>query len=53
VVNVTNSPVTGNQGTLEFFLHVKLGDQVNDVDLSEAAAEAVKRVLKLNSYRKA
>lgn len=53
VVNVTNSPVTGNQGTLEFFLHVKLGDQVYDVDLSEAAAEAVKRVLKLNSYRKA
>lgn len=53
VVNVTNSPVTGNQGTLEFFLHVKLGDQTSDIDLSESAEEAVQRVLKLDSYRKA
>lgn len=53
VVNVTNSPVTGNQGTLEFFLHVKLGVQAADIDLGEAAAEAVQRVLKLDSYRKA
>jgi 23S rRNA (cytidine1920-2'-O)/16S rRNA (cytidine1409-2'-O)-methyltransferase len=53
VVNVTNSPVTGNQGTLEFFLHVKLGVQAAEFDLGEAAAEAVQRVLKLDSYRKA
>lgn len=53
VVNITNSPVTGNQGTLEFFLHVKLGDHVSDIDLSKAAEEAVKKVLKLDSYRKA
>ena len=53
VVNVTNSPVTGNQGTLEFFLHVKLGENMPDVDLSHAEAEAVQRVRKLDSYRKA
>jgi 23S rRNA (cytidine1920-2'-O)/16S rRNA (cytidine1409-2'-O)-methyltransferase len=53
VVNVTNSPVTGNQGTLEFFLHIKLGEQAAEIDLGEAAAEAVQRVLKLDSYRKA
>jgi 23S rRNA (cytidine1920-2'-O)/16S rRNA (cytidine1409-2'-O)-methyltransferase len=52
IVNVTNSPVTGNQGTLEFFLHVKLGEQASDFNLCEAAAEAVQRVLKLDSYRK-
>ncbi len=52
VLNVTNSPVTGNQGTLEFFLHVVLGEQAAGIDLSEAAQEAVQRVLKLDSYRK-
>ena len=53
VVNVTNSPVTGNQGTLEFFLHVRLGEQAAGTDLSEAAQAAVGRVLMLDSYRKA
>ncbi len=52
VVNITNSPVTGNQGTLEFFLHVALGEQPVEIDLSEKAQNAVQRVLQLHSYRK-
>lgn len=53
VVNVTNSPVTGNQGTLEFFLHVALGEKESSVDLSDAAKAAVERALALDSYKKA
>ncbi len=53
VLNVTNSPVTGNQGTLEFFLHVALGGQAASPDLSGAARAAVERALALDSYKKA
>ena len=53
VLNVTNSPVTGNQGTLEFFLHVALGEKEAFIDLGEAAQAAVGRALKLDSYKKA
>ena len=52
VQNVTNSPVTGNQGTLEFFLHVRLGERVDETNLSGAAKRAVEKVLTLNSYKK-
>ncbi len=52
VQNVTNSPVTGNQGTLEFFLHVRLGERVDETNLSGAANRAVEKVLTLNSYKK-
>ncbi len=52
-VGVTHSPVTGNNGTLEFFLHVKLGSDMAVPDLSIAAKQAVERVLLLESYKKA
>lgn len=52
-VNVTHSPVTGNTGTREFFLHVRLGKALGDApDLSEAAANAVRRALALREYEK-
>ncbi len=53
VKNVTNSPVTGNQGTLEFFLHISLGVGESAPELSQKAREAVERALKLENYRKA
>ena len=52
VIHVTHSPVTGNNGTLEFFLHIALGEQAVSGDLSLAAKQAVERVLLLESYKK-
>lgn len=53
VLGVTNSPVTGNNGTHEFFLHVELGgSNAPAPDLNEPAEQAVRRVLALLQYRK-
>lgn len=51
-VAVTHSPVTGNNGTHEFFLHVKFGAQDESHVTDEAIAAAVERVLSLEKYRK-
>lgn len=51
VRNVTYSPVTGNQGTVEFFFHVKFGEFA-PVDLKEKIAAGVKEALRLVRYRK-
>ncbi|MBP3647314.1 MAG: hypothetical protein J6K55_12935 [Clostridia bacterium] len=51
-VAVTHSPVTGNNGTHEFFLHVKFGAQDEAHVTDEAIAAAVERVLSLEKYRK-
>ena len=52
-VNVTHSPVTGNAGTREFFLHVMLGEAcAAPPDLRLAAREAVERALALEDYEK-
>lgn len=48
---VTHSPVTGNAGTREFFLHVLLGQPCPPVDDSAIAA-AVERASKLALYKK-
>ena len=53
VRGVTHSPVTGNQGTLEFFLHVFLGKAGPAPNLAEAVSHAVARALALDSYKKA
>ena len=47
VKNVTHSPVTGNNGTHEFFLHVCFGAHAEKPDLSAACTAAVERVLRL------
>lgn len=52
VRNLTYSPVTGNNGTHEFFLHVVFGSGQAAPDLREKAAEAVKQVLSLPKYHK-
>lgn len=52
VLGVTNSPVTGNHGTHEFFLHVALGRGGSAPDLAAAAEEAVERALRLPLYHK-
>ena len=52
-VNVTHSPVTGNAGTREFFLHVRLGrDKDPAVDLAQKARQAVEHALQLSLYEK-
>ena len=52
-VNVTHSPVTGNAGTREFFLHVRLGwDKGPAVDLAQKARQAVERALQLSLNEK-
>lgn len=51
-VAVTHSPVTGNNGTHEFFLHVRFGDEEYPRVTDEAIASAVERVLSLEKYRK-
>lgn len=51
--NVTHSPVTGNGGTREFFLHVVLSQTPGEaVDLTQAVRAAVSRVLQLDLYEK-
>jgi len=51
--NVTHSPVTGNAGTREFFLHVVLSKTPGEVkDLTQEVRAAVSRVLELDLYEK-
>ncbi len=52
VWNVTSSPVTGNNGTHEFFLHVKFGQPQPDLDWEPKARAAVEQVLTLPKYEK-
>ena len=51
-VGVTHSPVTGNHGTHEFFLHVRFGACDAPPVTDEAIAAAVERALALPKYRK-
>lgn len=51
VAGVSHSHVTGNQGTKEFFLHVRFGGDARP-DLQEAVEAAVARALALPAYRK-
>ena len=48
---VTHSPITGNNGTREFFLHVVFGAGETG-DLSIAVDAAVTRAITLQPYRK-
>ena len=51
-LQVTHSPVTGNSGTREFFMHVRLGKNLAPVDLTEEITRAVIRAEQLETYRK-
>ena len=51
-VAVTHSPVTGNNGTHEFFLHVCFGRGDYPRVTDEAIAQAYESVLKLEKYHK-
>lgn len=51
VRDLTFSPVTGNQGTVEFFFHICFG-QFTPVDLSEKITFSVSEALRLMPYRK-
>ena len=48
---VTFSPVTGNQGTVEFFFHIRFGS-FTPVDLNEQISYSVSEALRLMPYRK-
>lgn len=51
-VAVTHSPVTGNNGTHEFFLHVRFGQGSFPTVTNEAIEAAVSRVKSLKKYHK-
>ncbi len=51
-VAVTHSPVTGNNGTHEFFLHVCFGTENRPAVTDEAIQSAVERVMALEKYHK-
>ena len=51
-VAVTHSPVTGNNGTHEFFLHVCFGEGEKPRVTDEAIHQAVERVMALQKYHK-
>ena len=51
-VGVTHSPVTGNHGTHEFFLHVRFGEETFAPVEDAAIRAAVERALALPKYRK-
>ena len=51
-VGVTHSPVTGNHGTHEFFLHVRFGEGCFAPVEDAAIRAAVERALALPKYRK-
>ncbi|MDD3410922.1 MAG: SAM-dependent methyltransferase [Eubacteriales bacterium] len=52
VLGVTHSPVTGNNGTREFFLHVAFGSGIAAPALEEAIDASVARALALPKYQK-
>ena len=52
VAGVTHSPVTGNNGTHEFFLHVRFGPDGLPPVSDEAIRQAVQAVLALPKYHK-
>ena len=52
VLDVTRSPVTGNNGTHEFFLRTVFGYSGPIPQLDEKAAQAVEAVLALPKYHK-
>lgn len=54
VCGITNSPVTGNNGTLEFFLHLSLagGKALSPAQRAHAADRAVQAALALPLYHK-
>lgn len=53
VLDVTHSPVTGNAGTREFFLHVAFGENLgNPLDLREKIQSASARAAALAPYHK-
>ena len=51
VKDVTNSSVTGNAGTREFFLHVLLGKECGPVHM-ERLERAVQKAKELEEYKK-
>lgn len=51
VVHVTHSPVTGNNGTREFFLHVAFGKTCARVS-DEQIAQAVSRAMSIEKFKK-
>lgn len=53
VRNVCASPVTGNAGTLEFFLHIGFGDNLEKPDLGRKIAGSVQSALQTHPYTKA
>ena len=53
VMDVCASPVTGNAGTVEFFLHILFGGDGAPTELAAAITASVKEALDTETYKKA
>jgi 23S rRNA (cytidine1920-2'-O)/16S rRNA (cytidine1409-2'-O)-methyltransferase len=51
---ITNSPITGNKGTREFFIHISLqsNSSVSDSTLKSQIELSIKRAMDLDKYKK-
>lgn len=53
VAKVCASPITGNAGTLEFFFHIRFGEELQQPDLGQAIHASVQTALETHPYAKA
>lgn len=53
VLDVCESPITGNAGTLEFFLYITFGQEQRAIDLSKRIEASVTEALQTKTYKKA
>lgn len=51
-LGITHSPITGNTGTHEFFMHIKLAGSPSSADLDQQIDQSVDSATKLTPYRK-
>lgn len=53
VMDICASPVTGNAGTVEFFLHILFGGDAAPTELAAAITASVREALDTETYKKA
>lgn len=55
ILGITNSPVTGNNGTLEYFIEVRINDKNTPViidNINECIEEAIERSFRIEKFEK-
>ena len=52
IIGITNSPVTGNNGTLEYFIGLSCQKQYGDCDILQEIDEALNNSFELSNFKK-